>query len=223
MKQEKGLPAGGQGFTLTEILIVIALIMLIALMILANIRNQVSKAHDVQRKADLSKIQKAMEEYYNDAYTYPPSVDAFSNCGGTDLAPYLTKILCDPITKEPYYYVLGTPTAKDGYIICAQLQNRADPDIVRIGCDPVKGCGWKVGYNYCLASGMLAISEVGMQNPGGAITGTPTPTVAPGEFACTPKGDCKSYANPSGFGCPYTYLNAGCYGMCADPANRCKH
>jgi prepilin-type N-terminal cleavage/methylation domain-containing protein len=219
-----------KGFTLTEILIVIAILMLIFLIVLANIRNQVAKAHDVQRKADLNKIQKSLEEYYNDKQTYPPDANAFLNCGSGDLSPYLVKILCDPVNKTPYKYVLGNPTAKDGYVVCAKLENRADSDITRIGCDPIKGCGWVEGYNYCVASGMLAVSADGLGGSGGSgggPIGTPTPTAVPGIWACTPNGDCNAYADPVGAGCPHTYFQRGCtnngVSMCGDPANRCTN
>lgn len=224
MNKTKSLSAGRQGFTLAELLIVIALLMLLMLIALANVRNQISKSHDVQRKADLNKIEKAMEEYYNDAQTYPASEDALSNCGSTDLSPYLTKVLCDPITKQPYLYILGIPTAKDGYVVCAKLENLSDPDITRLGCDPVKGCGWKIGYNYCVAAGMRATMPEWIAN--GGPTGTPTPTVGPGDWACTPSGDCNDYGYDYAIqkGCPHTYSNGcengGMY-MCNDPANHC--
>jgi prepilin-type N-terminal cleavage/methylation domain-containing protein len=216
-----------KGFTLTEILIVVSIIMLLMLLVLLNVRNQISKAKDAQRKADLYKMQKALEEYYNDQYTFPENVDTFSECGATTMDPYLPKILCDPITKEPYLYVLGNPTPKHGYIICAKLLDRSDPDITKLGCDPVIGCGWQPGFNYCLGSGMLAVNKVGIAN-GGGPTATPTPTAPPGNWACTPDGRCNLYANPSTMGCIITFANnSGCVHrgvfMCDDPANRCTN
>jgi len=161
-----------KGFTLMELLIVIALLMFLFAILVTNIRTQIVKAQDVQRKTDLNKYQKTFEEYYNDNQTFPEDASLISNCGSASLAPYLQKILCDPVFKTPYLYVLGSTGAKDGYVICAKLENLADPDITRMGCDPVKGCGWEVGYNYCLGSGMLAVNPSGISGGGG----TPTPT-----------------------------------------------
>jgi len=213
-----------KGFTLMEILIVIALIMLVFLILLSNIRNQIMKAQDAQRKTDLNKIQKSLEEYYNDNETYPGDSSYLSTCGATDLAPYLPKILCDPVSKTPYLYVLGQTTASDGYVICAKLANLSDPDIIRIGCDPVKGCGWRLGYNYCLSSGNLAINPKGIAGDGNGPLGTPTPTSVAGDWACAPgnwhlAGDsstCKNYGHDNAIskGCLITYMDTYCDNQC---------
>ena len=211
-----------------ELLIVIALLLLIFLIVIANIRNQINKAHDAKRKADLNKIETSFEDYYNDNATYPSTQNALSNCGGKDLAPYIPTIPCDPITKQPYLYVLGNPTPKDGYVVCAKLENLSDSDITRIGCDPIKGCGWAPGYNYCVASGMLASTGQGVGGSSFLIaTLTPTPTPQPGIWACTPNGDCNAYSDPVGAGCPRTYAQRGCIyrgvNQCNNPANRCTN
>jgi type II secretion system protein G len=144
-----------KGFTLMEILIVISILSILMMLVLANLKNQISKAQDAQRKTDLQKIQKAIEEYSNDNQTYPANNTMISHCGKGDLAPYLLKIPCDPVMKTPYVYIPNPVSAKEGYVLCAKLDNRADVDIARIGCNPTTGCGWAMGYNYCVASGML--------------------------------------------------------------------
>jgi hypothetical protein len=97
-----------------------------------------------------------MEEYYNDNHTYPTDNVLLSHCGSGDLAPYITSVPCDPGSKIPYVYIPNPVSAASGYVLCAKLSNRADPDIVRIGCNPTVGCGWAAGYNYCVTFGMLA-------------------------------------------------------------------
>lgn len=225
-----------RGFTLTELLIVVAIIILIALILFINLRTQIDKAHDATRKTDLTKIQRAFEEYYNDNGCYPdPGV--LDNCGGTGFAPYLRTIPCDPVTKDPYVYAPGDPVCS-GYRACAKLQNTADPDIARIGCDPIEGCGWMTGYNFCVSSGLTAAApgiggSSGASGAGGGATATPTPTTTgaptatpiPGHYACSPGGSCNSYSDPQGAGCPVTYQYPGCLYQgvfqCTDPANRC--
>ena len=243
MKKEKSLPAGPlrrieasrRGFTLIEILIVIAIIMLLFLIVLASIRNQINKTFDVERKSDLFKMQKSLEEYYNDHQTYLTDAAPVSDCGSTStvLSPYLSKIPCDPTTKTPYVYIVPTPpaTAEDGYVLCARLDNQADPDIIRIGCDPVEGCGWQAGYNYCLTSGM-PVTTTGYVPPVGTIsptpTGTPTPSINPvWHFACG-RADflgnsyCGVFDDPVAAGCRKTYQNSNCDNECqAHPEFRC--
>src|SRR5947207_3056917 len=94
-------PTAEQGFTLSELLIVIAIVIIILMLILINLRIQLQKANDARRKADLNKIQKAYEDYYNDRTCYPdPGI--LDTCDGSQLAPYLKKVPCDPVRKNPY-------------------------------------------------------------------------------------------------------------------------
>jgi prepilin-type N-terminal cleavage/methylation domain-containing protein len=215
-----------QGFTLVELLIVVAIILILAILIFVNFRNQIAKANDAKRKSDLVRIQRSLEEHYNDQRAYPPQ-PIFSDCGGTAMQPYLREIPCDPVGKTPYLYVPDAVNLRKGYRICAKLENMSDPDIIAIGCNPTTGCGWEVGYNYCLANG-VSVTPAGF-NPGSA-TYTPTPTNAtptpePGQYACTPQGDCNSYQYPEQKGCPWTYQDPGCVwqgvDQCTKQANRC--
>ncbi len=219
-----------KGFTLAELLIVVAILAILLIILLVNLRTQIARGDDIKRKADLAKIQKSFEEYYNDKQCYPPTA-IIANCGSSDLAPYLNQVPCDPTTKKPYLYVTGTPTACDGYHLCAKLEDLSDPEIVRIGCSP-QGCGWGAGYNYCVAVGssVTAPDYVPSNGTGPEETGaggSPTPTPIPGQWACTPAGDCDSYANPQGANCPFTYQQFGCiYNgvyQCTTVANRCKN
>jgi prepilin-type N-terminal cleavage/methylation domain-containing protein len=219
-----------RGFTLIELLIVIALIIVIFIILLINLRTQLNKTNDSRRKTDLYKIQKALEEYYNDAQCYPTQ-GIIDTCGGKTLSPYLVTIPCDPVKKTPYVYEPGAPTACFGYRACAKLENLADPDITRIGCDPVIGCGGTPGYNYCVSVGIAPSTLTGGEgNTGNGDGGptwaaSPTPTPEPGNYACSPGGGCNNYADPSQAGCPVTYKFAGCVYMgiyqCQYEENRC--
>jgi prepilin-type N-terminal cleavage/methylation domain-containing protein len=83
-----------KGFTLMEILIVICIVAILSLMVLSNLQNQLAKAHDSQRKTNVDKIQKALEEFYNDNKTYPSDATPLAECGSTSstLSPYLQKM-----------------------------------------------------------------------------------------------------------------------------------
>ena len=54
--------SSGAGFTLAELLIAIAILMLLLLVALINWKNQINKGFDARRKADLSHIKRAFEE-----------------------------------------------------------------------------------------------------------------------------------------------------------------
>ena len=217
------------GFTLAELLIVIAIIAILIVLGLMNVGGQRIKANDVKRKTDVYKLKNAIEEYHNDHDTFPP--EGTISCGGAGLVPYLAEIPCDP--KNPtarisYGYVPSTATG--GYRVCTILEDVSDPAITDAGCGGTDGCGVGGGYNYCLASGTTA-SAVGTTDqaaggttptptPGGSIpTPTPTPgTQYQGNFACNSVGVCKSYDYPQCKGCLVSYPTLDCGGtQCSDP------
>lgn len=213
-----------------EILIVIAIIILLAILVFINLKNQIAKANDAKRKADLMRMQRALEEHYNDQTEYPAQ-SIFSECWGAAMQPYMQTVPCDPVTRTPYLYIPDATNLRKGYRICTKLENQSDPDIVSIGCSPTAGCGWEEGYNYCLAQG-VTVTPPGYVAPTAGV-GTPTPTHTPtppqGVLACTPAGDCNSYHSQEEAeqkGCPWTYpIDSNCIWMgvnqCLDPANRC--
>src|SRR5260221_4287727 len=175
------------GFTLTEILIAVAILAIIIILILINLKTGITRAQDGRRKTDLSKIQKAFEENYNDKQCYPDP-DILSTCEGLQLMPYMRAVPCDPVRKNPYLYVPPISSQCSGYIICAKLEDLKDPDIARIGCHPVDGCGWGAGYNYCVSVGLAAAvpgAINGLPSPTPTPANTPTPTPPPGAWACS--------------------------------------
>ncbi len=210
-----------RGFTLVELLIFVAIIIIILLLILLNLKTQIARGRDAKRKADLNRIQKTFEEYYNDREQYPNG-GILDNCGSQDLAPYLESVPCDPATREPYLYAPVDPLSA-GYRVCTKLEDKSDPDITRIGCHPENGCGYGAGYNYCLAVG-TSVTPSGF-DPFAAPTPTPTPTPSyQGKYACTPGGDCNEYDNPADpkYGCPISWAFTCPAGACANSANRCR-
>ncbi len=133
------------GFTMVELIIVMALVAIGIVILLGILPNQLSKSRDGRRKSDLSRIKNAFEEYYNDRNEYPPE-DILLECDGTALAPYLSGIPCDPGTGEPYVYV-PHPSSADpskGFRVFAALENSADPVVTTLNC--VGGCGLLESY-----------------------------------------------------------------------------
>ena len=218
-----------KGFTLSELLIVVTLIaLLMVLFLLTGWRRQIDKGYDAKRKNDLATIRTVFEDYYNDRKCYLP-VTILNNCGSKDLAPYLEKVPCDPVTKTPYLYIpLGGDACK-GYRVLTKLENPTDQDIVRLGCHGDLSCGFGPGYNYGISSGTVVLAPgvptptpTPSPTPLPTPTATPTPTPAPTYYACSPQGICNIYADPVGSGCPITFPNPQCSDACAIVGNRCR-
>jgi prepilin-type N-terminal cleavage/methylation domain-containing protein len=64
-----------KGFTLVELLIVIIVISILSGVVISvvNVSGMRARARDSQRKADLSKIASALELFYTDNRSYPPT------------------------------------------------------------------------------------------------------------------------------------------------------
>lgn len=224
MKRRRSL-----GFTLTELLIVVALIaLLLVLFLMTGWRRQIDKGYDAKRKSDLATIKTVFEEYYNDHRCYPP-VTILNNCGSGDLDPYLAKVPCDPVSKAPYLYIPLGGDACRGYRVMTKLSNTVDPDIARLGCHGDLYCGFGPGYNYGISSGTVVLAPgvptptpTPTPTPLPTATPTPTPTPPPTYYACSPQGICNVYSNPVSSGCPVTFDNPQCSNACDIVGNRCR-
>ncbi len=73
LKLQKKLQAG---FTIIELLIVIAIIGILATLVLTNFQGAQAKGRDTVRKNDINSIYQKLEEYYNENGAYPSTVVA---------------------------------------------------------------------------------------------------------------------------------------------------
>lgn len=119
------------GFTLVELLIVMAIIIVLALLMIGvfNATGMFNKGKDAQRKKDLTRIKVAFEEYFNDKGEYPQDLDNWNikkNCKSpTIFSPYLSPWPCDP-NGDPYI-ILTEGTNK--FRVLTNLNNNKDVDI----------------------------------------------------------------------------------------------
>jgi general secretion pathway protein G len=85
---------GEAGFTLIELTVVIALIIILASVGLAQYKNSVMYAKEAVLRDDLNKMREAIDQYYADKGKYPESLDSLVSDG------YVRKLPDDPITKS---------------------------------------------------------------------------------------------------------------------------
>jgi prepilin-type N-terminal cleavage/methylation domain-containing protein len=74
----KSLKKVQQGFTIIELLIVIAIIAILAGLVLNNFQGAQAKARDTQRVTDVNNIHSKLEEYHNENGFYPETIAAGS-------------------------------------------------------------------------------------------------------------------------------------------------
>jgi prepilin-type N-terminal cleavage/methylation domain-containing protein len=138
-----------KGFTLIEILVVIAIIAILASIVLVGLGPSEAAARDARRLSDLHDIQNSLELYYNACGNYPGGAPCGSNVtnatyGGSSVSTYyggvagasmavvpnLGNLPQDPLKQQSYDYDpvgsggnqnLATPVS---YYLGATLENK---------------------------------------------------------------------------------------------------
>lgn len=190
------------GFTLIEIVIAFAILAVLLILGFGSWRQQINKARDADRKTDLQRLKIAFEDYYGDKQCYPPTswFDNPNDCGSGQLKPYLDKIPCDPITKQPYYLERSNC---QNYRLLTNLDDDSDPMSKKLNCNP--DCGFGANLNYGITSGNLAVSS----SSGGTT------------YYCQNFGNCT--AKPANLDCSPSYSDPNCgnTNLCAATQSTC--
>jgi len=155
-----------KGFTLVELLVVVAIIALLASVVLASINTARAKSRDAKRFEDMHNFQDALDLYFNANGSYPiancipdgwdtlgwASLDTgYSTCWTTlqtNLAPYISKLPTDPAPQNGDNYWYGAFNSGQGYELLAW------PEVSKLRgntclADQGDGLGVNEGY-YCL-------------------------------------------------------------------------
>lgn len=100
-----------RGFTLAEVLIVVAVIAILASVVYPSLSDARKKSRDTQRVSDLAQLQLALRMYRDSNGSYPsyPNGEVIGDGVGldADLAPYLAGTIKDPLAPQTgygYYY-----------------------------------------------------------------------------------------------------------------------
>lgn len=94
---------GKKGFTLIELLIVITIIGILLTIAQPTYKTSVKRARETVLKENLFAMRSAIDQYYADNGTYPPSLDDLVQKG------YLRAIPKDPITNSNTTWVIVPP------------------------------------------------------------------------------------------------------------------
>ncbi len=124
-----------KGFTLIEILIVVAIIGVLSSVVLVGLRPAQQRGRDTRRIADLKEVQNALELYYQKCGFYPGNADCTGTAGSNDYAS-LSAVLTsasigvktlpkEPNTSKTYFY--SQQGGGSGYVLGATLEDAGNP------------------------------------------------------------------------------------------------
>ncbi len=138
-----------KGFTLIEILIVVAIIGILASTVLVGLLPAQRQGRDARRISDLRQVQNALELYFNANGVYP-NVPTWNNLQTTLAAAAIgvSNVPDDPKSGAHYQYVSDGAT----YVLGATLEDGNNPNLRdSIKINPIQGgfsCGSPV---YCVS------------------------------------------------------------------------
>ena len=123
-----------KGFTLVEILIVVAIIGILASIILVGLGSLRSQGRDARRIADLHQVQNALELYFTKNGYYPPNtITTWTGAGSltaalTGAGIGVSLVPNDPNTGSTYAYGSNAGgTSANSYVLRAILENTNNP------------------------------------------------------------------------------------------------
>lgn len=133
---KKSLPAGRQGFTLLELLIVIAIIGILISVGVASYTLAQKQSRDQRRRSDMKAMQSGWEQYYADNNSVYPSTCVAS------MTTYLPIGLpTDPKAGSSY----TSSCTATSYCFCALLESGS-------GNATTPNCGFGSGSYYCASN-----------------------------------------------------------------------
>jgi prepilin-type N-terminal cleavage/methylation domain-containing protein len=147
-----------KGFTLIELMVVIAIIALLSAITLAVITNARTKARDTVRRSDLSQIALAIHFYFNEHQQLPRNSSGWctyiSNTDSDygpdfqqDISDNMPDVPLDPLYHNDVgdYLYINENNDQGVFTLCANLENDTGNSYDHTGCTG------GTTYNYCIS------------------------------------------------------------------------
>jgi general secretion pathway protein G len=124
-----------RGFTLTELMVVIFIVGLLATVVLINVLPSQDRAMVTKAKADIATLESAMEQYRLDNLTYPGAGDGLNALRAAPAG------LADPSRYRPGGYIRSLPNDPWGrpYQLAVPGRNNVPFEVYSLGADNAPG------------------------------------------------------------------------------------
>jgi prepilin-type N-terminal cleavage/methylation domain-containing protein len=125
---------GNRGFTLIEMLVVIAIIVILTGIIVTNLAGARGKARDGKRVSDVAQIQLSLEQFFDRCQQYPLALLPLSvpcpTVGSVTLGSYISAIPTPPTPGQGSYdywtNAANNNNVATDYVLHIQLENKSD-------------------------------------------------------------------------------------------------
>ncbi len=124
---------GKKGYTLVELLVVMAMIGILSSVIMVGLGSSREKARDAIRAGDLKSLSQAVETYFSENFEFPAALDDGNEESVDDLKQYYSDRIIphDPNPESHYQYaVLTNPK---GYCLGALMEQESSGNDVDCG------------------------------------------------------------------------------------------
>lgn len=152
-----------RGFTLVELLVVLAIIGVLASLIVGGFRTSQMRGRDAQRKSDLKQLAASLELYFSDYSKYPDSagglivgcpVPASCSWGSSEFTDgkttYFKVVPKDLVSSFSYYYRVPDAGTNQKFQLFAHLENNEDKNCLEGNCaNPTVPGGVTCGSGAC--------------------------------------------------------------------------
>lgn len=188
------------GFTLTELLIVVAILALLTLGAIVSLTQNRLKADDAKTKSDLNKLKIVFEDYFGDHNCYPPTTyfDDISDCNSNQLSPYLNVLLCNKKTGLPYTYTTDGTSCPQWFKVYGTISDVND-EKYKLFLDT---------NSNTLGTYAVSSSNLSMYESSGSTSQIVSPPPSNFYYYCSGIGNCTSFDPTIRLCTPY-YLNDG--------------
>lgn len=139
-----------RGFTLVELLVVMAIMGILAGIVAINYQGYMKSARDGRRKTDLEQIRSALEMFRADCGKYWTGTrfsgeqllgTSGQGCPTDAVGNVYINLPADPLTTQKYYYISASGTS---YSLCATLEKVTAP--APTNCPGTIDCGATCNY-----------------------------------------------------------------------------